>query len=743
MRAAQVETTVTTFNGLQDTAGKVQRLGWQRIVDRLTQHEVGTRDGTLFCGAEFSGKRQRANVRTRHIYILDIETSKQTGEVPPDVAEVRAAIERRHWAAVIYSTWNHAPGAPRYRVVLLPETPVQFDGDTAAIEADADTTLGLAEAIGLGGVVDRTKLCAESMFFLPRHPDGAEYFALKIDGDPLGGDELRDAREDGRQLRDDEAAYTEAASARVPERPGSVIAAYNAAHSVSKLLEQYGYQRKPRSLVDWRSPYQQSESFATRVYDDRRFVTLSASDISAGVGRATRAGAAAAGDAFDLFTRHEHKGDQKAAMRAAVKALGLDARKPAEDWTDAGDGVASSPDYVTDTKGYPVANAYNIVEFLTHDEEFAGIFATDSFANKRVLLRQLPNIPGPRQLTRPLVLTESHIASILARVQRRIIPKATKAMVCDALDIIFPRVTIHPVRSYLEGLTWDGVPRVGEWLRDYLGASGDDAEMRYVSAAGRAWLVSAVARVLRPGCKADAALILEGAQGIGKSTTAAILAGEWFGDALPHLGTKDAASYLQGLWVIELAELANMARTEVEIVKSFMSRTEDRFRPAYARLEVSVPRQCVFIGSTNADNYLRDTTGNRRFWPVRCGAIAVDRLASDRDQLWAEAAHCYHAGEQWWLERDVSEIATEQQRQRVDSDDPIAGRVIEIAGGHEKYGICLSQIVHDIFPDKRDQTQLVSRRIGLILRSEGWVQRGFTPPSGPYGKQKQFVKDDT
>ena len=335
MRAAQVETTVTTFAGLQDTAGKVQRLGWQRIVDRLTQHEVGTRDGTLFCGAEFKGKRQRANVRTRHIYILDIETSKQTGEIPPDVAEVRAAIERRHWAAVIYSTWNHAPGAPRYRVVLLPESPVQFDGDTAAIEADADTTLGLADAIGLGGVVDRTKLCAESMFFLPRHPDGAEYFALKIDGDPLTGDELREAREAGRQAREDDATYTEAASAPAPERPGSVIAAYNAAHSVAKLLEQYGYKRKPRSLVDWRSPWQQSESFATRVYDDRRFVTLSASDIAAGIGRATRAGSAAAGDAFDLFARHEHKGDQKAAMKAAAKALGLDAKKPGDDWADA------------------------------------------------------------------------------------------------------------------------------------------------------------------------------------------------------------------------------------------------------------------------------------------------------------------------------------------------------------------------------------------------------------------------
>ena len=159
--------------------------------------------------------------------------------------------------------------------------------------------------------------------------------------------------------------------------------------------------------------------------------------------------------------------------------------------------VASAADYITDKNGYPVANAHNIVEFLTHDDEFAGLFATDTFANKRVLLRQLPNIRGPRTLVRPMVLTETHIAAILARVQRRLAPRATKAMICDALDVVFPRTTIHPVRNYLESLKWDGTPRVSSWLQTYLGANGDDDEMQYVSAVGRAWLVAAVARVMR------------------------------------------------------------------------------------------------------------------------------------------------------------------------------------------------------------------------------------------------------
>lgn len=731
---------ITVFTSVKDNTGSVARTIWPTFVDRTTNHRVGPKATKLIAGALFCGTRAQKNVLSRTCYLLDIETNKATGEVPPDADQVRAEMQKRGWAGVIYSTHSHTQEAPRYRVALPPETAIDINQDPAALAEDGIRALGLAAALGLAGVVDGTKLGAESMFYLPTHAPDAPHFGVAVEGRAITAAELAEALEAGKRLRADEDQYQEAAQEQRPARGDSVIAAYNASATVAELLERHGYKRRPRSTVDWRSKYQTSEgTFATRVID-ARWVTLSASDIAAGLGRRSASGVAASGDAFDLYCHYEHRGDQRVAMRAAAKALGLDARKPADDWADAAGVVASSPDYVTDGKGYPVANAHNILEFLTHDDEFAGMFATDTFANKRVLLRQIPGIPGPRNLMKPLVLTESHIASILARIQRRLIPRATKAMVCDALDIVFPRSTMHPVRAYLDPLQWDGIARVDGWLTAYLGATGDAQEARYITAAGRAWIISAVARVYAPGCKADAALILEGAQGIGKSTTASLLAGLWFGDALPHLGTKDAASYLQGLWIVELAELANMARAEVEIVKSFMSRTEDRFRPAYARLEVSVPRQCVFIGSTNADNYLRDTTGNRRFWPVRCGVIDTVKLAADRDQLWAEAVHLYQAGEKWWLEREIAEIANGQQQERVDTDDPLTGRVVEIARGLEESGVSVAQIVHDLFPDKRDQTLLVSRRIGQILRNEGWAQRGFTRPSSTYGKQKRFIR---
>jgi predicted P-loop ATPase len=419
-----------------------------------------------------------------------------------------------------------------------------------------------------------------------------------------------------------------------------------------------------------------------------------------------------------------------------------DMKAPRSDTVDeALDGEVLAADYVTDGRGNIIANAHNITEYLRTQPGFQGIFATDTFANKRVLLSRLPNAKGPRDLKKPMALEERHVVAILSHVQRHAMPKATKAMVYDALELAFRNITIHPVRDYLDSLVWDGRPRLSRWLEIYLGAQpeGQGGE-RYLEAVGRAWMIAAVARVFKPGCKADNAIILEGAQGIGKSTAASILGGEWFGDNLPHMGTKDASSYLQGLWIVEMAELSNMARAEVEVVKAFMSRTEDRFRPAYARLEISVPRQCVFIGSTNQDSYLKDVTGNRRFWPVRCGEVHQDRLKEDRDQLWAEAVDAFKAGEPWWLNNDVAAVAGERQADRVDNDDAWAGDVLKATEGKEQFGICIAQIMEAMLMEKKDRTRIASVRIANILKADGWEQQGYVSKTLGYGKARRYVR---
>jgi predicted P-loop ATPase len=191
----------------------------------------------------------------------------------------------------------------------------------------------------------------------------------------------------------------------------------------------------------------------------------------------------------------------------------------------------------------------------------------------------------------------------------------------------------------------------------------------YSRAVGSRWLVSAVARVLRPGAKADCCLILEGAQGIRKSTALRTLAGEYFTNELADLGSKDAAMQTRAVWIIELSELDNLSHSEVARIKAFMSRTTDRFRPPYGMRLVELPRQCVFAGTVNHSTYLREETGGRRFWPGACGRIDVDGLARDRDQLWAEAKARFDAGVVWWLETvELVQMAADQQVDRYEGD---------------------------------------------------------------------------
>jgi predicted P-loop ATPase len=242
----------------------------------------------------------------------------------------------------------------------------------------------------------------------------------------------------------------------------------------------------------------------------------------------------------------------------------------------------------------------------------------------------------------------------------------------QAVEAVARDRPFHPLRDHLDGLVWDREARLDSWVLRYLGV----ADTPYARAVGKRWLISATARIFQPGCKADCVLILEGAQGIKKSSALKALSEPWFTDRLSDLGSKDAAMETRGVWVIEIAELDTMSRAEVGTIKAFISRTHDRFRPPYGKRLVDLPRQCVFAGSVNPEGgYLKDATGGRRFWPIRCGTIDLEALACDRDQLWAEAVARYRAGEPWWLEtRNLTELAEEEQLDRYQGDawdDPI------------------------------------------------------------------------
>jgi putative DNA primase/helicase len=200
----------------------------------------------------------------------------------------------------------------------------------------------------------------------------------------------------------------------------------------------------------------------------------------------------------------------------------------------------------------------------------------------------------------------------------------------------------------------------------YLGA--EDAPLN--RAIGSRWMISGVARIMEPGAQVDHMLILEGPQGAKKSSALKTLAGaNWFTDELAEIGSKDAAQQMRGIWIIEIAELDAISRAEVSRIKAFLTRTTDRYRPPYERYVVEVPRQCVFAGSVNPETYLQDETGNRRFWPVRCGSIDIDALRNDRDQLWAEAVTRYRQGAIWWFaESELIALAKIEQDKRYQAD---------------------------------------------------------------------------
>jgi predicted P-loop ATPase len=219
--------------------------------------------------------------------------------------------------------------------------------------------------------------------------------------------------------------------------------------------------------------------------------------------------------------------------------------------------------------------------------------------------------------------------------------------------------------------------------------------------------------------KADCCLILEGEQGMKKSTALKTIAGEWFTDEIADLGSKDASMQTRGVWIIEIAELDSMSRGEVGKIKAFMSRSTDRFRPPYGKRLIESPRQCTFAGSVNHTAYLRDETGGRRFWPVQCTRILIDDLARDRGQLWAEAVHRYQAGENWWLDSaELNQAAELEQRDRYEGD-PWDGPISTWLTG--KSSVSIEQALEfGIEKPKAQWHQSDRNRVGRVLRSLGW-----------------------
>lgn len=281
--------------------------------------------------------------------------------------------------------------------------------------------------------------------------------------------------------------------------------------------------------------------------------------------------------------------------------------------------------------------------------------------------------------------------------------------------------TFHPVREYLEKLEWDGVPRLNNWLIKYLNANGPE---KYLRAVGKYVLLAMIKRIYEPGCKFDQVLILEGRQGIGKSTALKILAHPWHSDAYMNIADKDSVLNLQGTWIYELGELSAMRRAEINTLKDFITRTTDRIRPPYGKRKVEYHRQSVFIGTTNSNEYLKDSSGNRRFWPVSVNKINLAALKKDRDQLLAEAYRRYHNGERklYIRSNEIKILESQEQKRRLEFDE-IESELIKFFASSEAEDLeefHLSDLTDRGFLNGRRADHLLEKRICKALRSIGF-----------------------
>ena len=358
-------------------------------------------------------------------------------------------------------------------------------------------------------------------------------------------------------------------------------------------------------------------------------------------------------------------------------------------------------------KGQLATTIENVVLILSHDPALAGRLAYNEMEHSIVKLGDLP-------------WRESKGASVWADVDDlglwNYLERAYKLSCKDknvaAVAVMAQRNAFHPVRDYLDSCEWDGIPRVETLLVDCLGAE----DTPYVRAVTRKTLVAAVARIYQPGIKFDNMLTLQGVQGIGKSSLLAKLGGDWFSDTFTTMQGKEAYEQVQGVWLMEIGELDSTKKAETSTVKLFISKTSDRYRPAYGRRIQEFPRQCVFFGTTNETQFLRDTTGNRRFWVVETPNAQPRKLlpafaALDSEtvrRIWGEAVTMYKAGEQLYLTPELEAVASEIQ-ESFEEENP-------------KVGI-IGEYLDRLLPPGWDDMDTYARRQWLETNAVGTVER--------------------
>lgn len=615
--------------------------------------------GGFVAGHLKAGRRKNGTVLCRSMLTLDMDHGSA------DILDELYMFNSHKMC--IYSTHKHTPEAPRLRLIMPLTRDVSEDEYPAVARK-------VAQEIGMD-MFDDTTYQPHRLMYWPSTSSNGEYIYRVMDGDIVDPDYYLGLYDDWRDVstwpvssRESEAVKKTASQQADPLTKDGVVGAFCRTYSIRDAIDKFLKDVYEPSAMEGRYDYIPADSSAgVTIIDDKFSYSFHATDPACGQLL----------NAFDVVRVHKFPDDDpKKSFKAMAKFASSDEEvkllifkekqeSAAEDF-DEEDPDAWKKKLEYEDKSLQLKNTLrNLTLILENDPNLRDIVFNQHLDGMEIK----GDVPWkhPSKFWR-----DADDAQLISYVDENYGTFSQRNF-----DIAVAKVTddrsYHPIREFLQALPeWDKVKRVDTLLIDYLGA----ADNKYVRAVTRKTLCAAACRVLNPGCKFDTMLVLNGSQGIGKSTLIAKLGGEWFSDSLSLNDTKDktAAEKLQGYWILEIGELAGLRKAEVETLRSFLSRQNDIYRASFGKRTTPHPRQCVFFGTTNAESgYLRDTTGNRRFWPVKTpgggSKRSWDVTQEDVLQIWAEVMHYVKAGEKLYLDPEVEALAKAEQREAMESDE--------------------------------------------------------------------------
>ena len=734
-----------------------------------------------FVGGTFTGNRRKAaNVEGRDLVTLDMDNIP-TGQTE----DILRRVGGLGCAALVYSTRKHTSYAPRLRVILPLDR-------TATADEYEPTARKLASLLGMEFCDPTTFEPSRLMYWASSCKDG-EYVYEIYDGGFCSVDGILAMYGDWRDVSQwPQVPGTETIEKRRlarqedPTTKRGVVGAFCRTYSITQAMDVFLSGVYEETAVAGRYTYTGgSTAGGAVVYDGDLFLySHHATDPCSGQ----------LVNAWDLVRLHkfgqmddeakEGTPPVKLPSYTAMTRLALDdqavsdrmAREKFEAAREAfqeadgttleeGEDLNWMSRLAVDNNGNYKKTINNLIIILQNDPRLKGRIVTDDFAGRGLVLGSMPWNPqeGKRWWT-----DNDDSGSLWYMENYYNIPDRSR--LSDALAIVGGQNRVNDVKRYLESLSWDGVKRVDTLLSDYLGSE----DTLYTRAVIRKSLTAAVARALSAGVKYDCMPIFTGPQGIGKSTFLSVLGGEWFSDSLTSFEGKEAAEMIQGTWINEVGELTAFTRQETESIKQFLSKKEDIYRAAYGKRTEKYPRRCVFFGTSNAGEFLKDTTGNRRFWPVDVGLHPAKKsvwedLPQERDQIWAEARMYWMLGEPLFLPKELEGLATEQQERHRESSGK-EGIILEwldkqvtedwdrksvmerrMFWNGQQHGdivrvsrekVCAIEIWVECFGQdsgKMKRTDAVEIN-GILANAPGWQRCKTAKRFGCYGVQKGFIR---